>query len=1165
MRYIKPSSNVKNINSFLYCLIIGILFTSQTYSQNKSIQFNGTQYCDILNSGINSTLNFTIDSFTIESWIYPTNFVSSSNSYEHTILGNDNTSNIHGSGYVLRTGGSHKLSFAYSNGSGWREVTSAMPVINIWQWQHVAVTKAGGDIRLYVNGKLVGSYLYTTNNNVASSTNTIKIGENGSINNRKFTGLMDEIKIWNEARTFLQIQQDMAETCPVFPNTLVAYYKLDDTGTSNINTFTCINNATLNGIFYAPIASETGAVLYHGGGTILYVDSAKTAVGCGVQDGFSWTTSFSELSTAIEIAQIDPAIEKIYVAKGTYYPRTNPYIMVNDDRGTQTSSANNSDKTFHLRTGLEVYGGFPNGGAANPSPSLYRTILDGAHASGLNDTVYTVVYMDTSPFWQKVNDTTKLIGFTIKNGNALYGTGGISCHYGTELIQNCVLTNNITAIVNNANTICLISDTCINNYKNAISNTSNIALIQNCYLSNNNPSAIYTDEGVTTIINNEIKNNIDCGIYQTGGQATIIGNHIHHNGNGGIRIEGASSRISNNIITDHNVTGLWGNMQPNGGGIFLYGNSHTVTNNTILRDTASYGGGIYFLNAISLTLSNNLLSDNIAFTEGGGAWCNQGYNKKINNNIITHNKAFNGGGLFISSGLADTIIGNMIVENMASYTGGGMMLSSDNYIAANNVIANNQAQYAGGAYCGSSINSSYTLLNNTFYNNQATDTTAYIENAGGLLTWLGQCDILNNIFWGNKYGSMETVQKADYCNETGTNTFKNNVLQLPVTNYTMTDTGWYGIGLNAGTNLFGVMPIFTNTNNIAGTDGIFGTSDDGLQLHNSSPAIDFGNNNFLPAFITNDIKNDNRIYGSNVDAGAYELGCLPSNISTQQQSVICTGNSTILQVNSAMPYDSIKWYIDTFNMIILDTGYYYNTPVLNNNDTFWVSANGCSNNQRIPVVVNVINPTTSTQNITACDSFFSNIRNQYLTTSGVYIDTISNFGGCDSIVTLNLSITNATASIIQNGSTLQATPGATSYQWLTCNPYQIISGAISSTYLVTSNGDYTVAITQNNCTDTASCVNITNLGTNEKNPTKSSVQIIPNPSKDGIFTLLISNSTSKKELDLDVFNSIGQEIINKKINIEKSVVIDLGKYPNGLYYIEIKDKEIRYFIKLTKQ
>ena len=72
------------------------------------------------------------------------------------------------------------------------------------------------------------------------------------------------------------------------------------------------------------------------------------------------------------------------------------------------------------------------------------------------------------------------------------------------------------------------------------------------------------------------------------------------------------------------------------------------------------------------------------------------------------------------------------------------------------------------------------------------------------------------------------------------------------------------------------------------------------------------------------------------------------------------------------------------------------------------SVNGCDS--FITLNVTIAQATASTVNKSACGSF--SFGGNTLTLSGTYLDTISNVAGCDSVITLNLTINQATASSV---------------------------------------------------------------------------------------------------------------------------------------------------------
>ncbi|MDX2133528.1 MAG: lamin tail domain-containing protein [Saprospiraceae bacterium] len=143
----------------------------------------------------------------------------------------------------------------------------------------------------------------------------------------------------------------------------------------------------------------------------LYVDSSVAVTGNGV----SWATAYKTLAEALYTAHISPCIEKVFVAKGTYIPVHKPFNMAANRTGTEISTASVRDRTFHVRTGLEVYGGYPSGGGAR-NVVANATCLSGLIAPG--DSAFHVVLMDSSANWAAVNDTTRLDGFTVTLGRA---------------------------------------------------------------------------------------------------------------------------------------------------------------------------------------------------------------------------------------------------------------------------------------------------------------------------------------------------------------------------------------------------------------------------------------------------------------------------------------------------------------------------------------------------------------------------------------------------------------------------------------------------------------------------------------------------------------------------------------------------------------------------
>jgi hypothetical protein len=142
---------------------------------------------------------------------------------------------------------SNQIRAGFFSGSAWSLALSASS-IPANTWTHIAATYDQTSIKIYINGVLDGTLNTTTP--IPSGTEVWYLGKRFA-GADMISGVMDEIRIWNVARTQAQIQTSMNTS--VAPNStgLRAYYQLDEsTGTSasdatgNGYTGTLMNNPT---------------------------------------------------------------------------------------------------------------------------------------------------------------------------------------------------------------------------------------------------------------------------------------------------------------------------------------------------------------------------------------------------------------------------------------------------------------------------------------------------------------------------------------------------------------------------------------------------------------------------------------------------------------------------------------------------------------------------------------------------------------------------------------------------------------------------------------------------------------------------------------------------------------------------------------------------------
>jgi hypothetical protein len=314
-----------------------------------------------------------------------------------------------------------------------------------------------------------------------------------------------------------------------------------------------------------------------GEGAVIYVSASQTN---NVPDGASWPTAFKTVQQAILAASYGDAV---WVAAGTYF------------------------ENITLSNGVALYGGF-NGTETDLSQRNWNTnftILDGHQ----NNSVVVIAPGATN--------TTRVDGFTIRNGKALAG-GGVWCSNASPCVFNNIIIGN------------------------QATNGGGIW----CYASASPEIAL-----------NLIQENFTAGGSGIGAGAGIFCN-------------ASAARIHNNRIMGNTATG-----QFHGGGIACVGSpSPDIFNNLILGNTASPGsdgsGGIFVFNDCAPHIINNTLVWNDGPAFGAGIYYYSPFHTGTNFPVIVNNiVAFGASGIGASpvGGLPVMIFKNNCVFGNGAY------------------------------------------------------------------------------------------------------------------------------------------------------------------------------------------------------------------------------------------------------------------------------------------------------------------------------------------------------------------------------------------------------------------------------------------------------------------------------------------------------------------
>ncbi len=267
--------------------------------------------------------------------------------------------------------------------------------------------------------------------------------------------------------------------------------------------------------------------------------------------------------------------------------------------------------------------------------------------------------------------------------------------------------------------------------------------------------------------------------------------------------------------------------------------------------------------------------------------------------------------------------------------------------------------------------------------------------------------------------------------------------------------------------------------------------------------------------------------------------------SVVQLDLTVNGNTTAN--HTAVACSSYVWSVD--GQTYTTTGIY--SGVIPN-------AAGCDS--LINLALTITGSTNTTETVTACASYTWPLNGQTYTASTTAHDTLMSVQGCDSIITLNLTIpqinntltTLTPTSFIANQSTAQ-------YQWIDCSNNSIIPNETSQTFSTSIDGSYAVIITLNNCSDTSDCVTVNTVGLDALETATFSLS--PNPTT-GVFEI---QSSLNMNGSIRIIDAQGKLVYNEFVNQSVAYKMNLGHLNEGVYFVQIPSETGTQTLRLIKK
>ncbi|MBX2893174.1 MAG: hypothetical protein KF734_19845 [Saprospiraceae bacterium] len=541
----------------------------------------------------------------------------------------------------------------------------------------------------------------------------------------------------------------------------------------------------------------------------------------GSGDGTSWANASGDLQAMIDASASG---DEVWVAAGVYKPTTG------------------ADRTisFSLKSGVAVYGGFPDTGDPDMDDrdwETYVTTLSGdiGAANDNSDNSYHVV------FNQNVNNTALLDGFAISGGNA---TGDVNLHRNGGGMYNQASSPGISH--------CVFSGNGAGFRGGGMYNQDSHPAVSNCTFSNN--TAGVAGGGAAN-------NGSSAGIFTSCAFSfNSSGDVAFGDGAGGVLNSGGAAPVFNSCTFTGNSSAY------GGGGMMNFSSSPTLNDCTFSQNTTGNGGGGGMLNNnASPVLTNCVFSQNIG-TNGGGGMYNYFASPEMNNCSFTSNTAgtFSSGGGMSNSFSAPTLNDCTFTGNTCPGFGGGVESANESSCTFNRcVFTSNTAFGGGGIYF--NYNTSDVLNQCLFAGNSAENSGGGVSFANGASPNLTNCNFIGNTSFIGGAVSVQSSSSATLtnCSMSGNSASTGGAMYTFSTQAALTNCILWGnssgIGANSGVFLnashsiiqqnSGVYPGTGNLN----LDPLFveqppvglGTTGN-LQLQECSPAIDAGTNTGAP-------------------------------------------------------------------------------------------------------------------------------------------------------------------------------------------------------------------------------------------------------------------------------------------------------------------------------
>ncbi|HEX5218398.1 MAG TPA: LamG-like jellyroll fold domain-containing protein [Verrucomicrobiae bacterium] len=216
--------------NFKSCVAALLMMSLALTASAGTLKFNGTNSHVAVENSVAGLRFPGTNAFTIEAWVKPNTlntpqFIVSK--YNGGVWGE----------YYLAIGTNGRVEFHREAGPNF--ILGSSNTIPMGIWTHVAVTYTSGTRRIYLNGQLDPVVDPGSGSSPAGGPTTVIVGARYTSNvpSDIFNGDLDELRIWNTARSIAELQQNMRQRLTGAETNLLLYYPADESGGARVPDF----------------------------------------------------------------------------------------------------------------------------------------------------------------------------------------------------------------------------------------------------------------------------------------------------------------------------------------------------------------------------------------------------------------------------------------------------------------------------------------------------------------------------------------------------------------------------------------------------------------------------------------------------------------------------------------------------------------------------------------------------------------------------------------------------------------------------------------------------------------------------------------------------------------------------------------------------------------